>query len=65
MTGNKIPLEIIRFLRWKKNKKYRILPRNMPMIAMFVIDWIIHWDDGGAGFLATRFNFQLRVFFSR
>ena len=36
MTGNKIPLEIIRFFRWKITKE-RILPRNMPEIPLFVI----------------------------
>ena len=36
MTGSKIPLEIIRFFRWKITKE-RILPRNMPKIPLFVI----------------------------
>ena len=36
MTGTKIPLEIIRFFRWKITKE-RILPRNMPKIPLFVI----------------------------
>ena len=36
MTGNKIPLEIIRFFRWKIAKE-RLLPRNMPKIPLFVI----------------------------
>ena len=31
----------------------------MPKIPLFVIDWIMYWDDGGAGFLAIRFNFHL------
>ena len=63
-TENKIPLENIRFFL-KKNYKEKILPRNMPKIPSLVIDWIMYWDDGGAGFLAIRFNFHLRVFFSR
>ena len=58
MTGNKIPLGIIRFFRWKITKEI-ILPRNMPKIPLFVIDWIMCWDDGGAGLLAIRFNFHL------
>ena len=60
MTGNKIPLEIIRFFRWKITKE-RILPRNMPKIPLFVIGLLqlaITWfkirHAGGQGHYYSR-----------
>ena len=60
MTGNKIPLEIIRFFRCKITKE-RILPRNMPKIPLFVIGLLqlaITWykigHAGGQGHYYSR-----------
>ena len=60
MTGNKIPLEIIRFFRWKITKEI-ILPRNAPKIPLFVIDLLqlaITWykigHAGGQGHYCSR-----------